>query len=163
MCKDSGFTLLELLTVIAILVILSAIAMPNFIGWLPNYRLRSAARDLQSNMQHGRLSAVKENADVIIEFFLGSDSYRTFVDVNDNGSWDVGVDRNIKFIEMPAGIEMYDTTFTTSKTRFNYMGLPSGYEGSISIKNNQNRYRKITVSSAGNSRIEKSIDGIKWY
>lgn len=170
MRKDSGFTLTELMVAIAIIAILAAIAVPNFIGWLPNYRLRSAAGDLHSAMQLARLRAVKENARVVVSFDTGNDEYEAFVDngegggVGENNVRD-GTEKIVMSGEMPAGVDMYAVAFfggLGSRTRFDGMGLPSGFQGSVFIKNNQNRYRKITLSSAGNSRIESSTDGINW-
>ena len=46
MRKNSGFTLIELMVVIALIVVLSAIAIPNYIAWLPKYRLNSAVDDV---------------------------------------------------------------------------------------------------------------------
>ncbi len=51
MQKRSGFTLIQLTIVIALLAILTAAGLPNFLSWLPKYRLKSAARDLYSNLQ----------------------------------------------------------------------------------------------------------------
>jgi len=63
MRKRSGFTLIELVVVIAVLGILTAVGVPNFLSWLPKYRLKTAARDLYSNMQLAKLSAIKNNAE----------------------------------------------------------------------------------------------------
>jgi prepilin-type N-terminal cleavage/methylation domain-containing protein len=65
---DQGFTLIEVLVTIAILGILSGLAIPGFSGWLPGYRLKGAARDLYSNLQLAKMGAVKERADWAVVF-----------------------------------------------------------------------------------------------
>ena len=66
--RDSGFTLTELMVVIAVLAILSAIAVPAFSTWMPQYRLKQAARDLYSNMQQMKMTAVKNNTSTNLVF-----------------------------------------------------------------------------------------------
>ena len=75
MQKNFGFTLIELMIAIAIIAIATAIAVPNLIGWLPKHRLGTASRDILSVLQQARLRAVKENADVTVQFETGNDSY----------------------------------------------------------------------------------------
>jgi prepilin-type N-terminal cleavage/methylation domain-containing protein len=163
MRKDSGFSLMELMTAIAILAILAAIAIPGYIGWLPNYRLRSVARDLQSTMQLARLRAVRENADVAVSFDTVNDDYEAFVDNGEgggtagNGVRD-GSERIITNGEMLAGVDMYQTTFGAAQPQFNSRGLPNG-SGDVYMTNSQNRFMGIRLSIAGNSRIIESSDG----
>lgn len=57
----SGFTLVEVMVVVSMIGILSAIAIPAFSSWWPDYRLRSAARDLYSNLQRAKMGAIKNN------------------------------------------------------------------------------------------------------
>ena len=61
MYKKDGFTIIEIIIVIAVLGILVAIGVPNFLNWLPKYRLQSAARDLYSNMYRAKIGAIKAN------------------------------------------------------------------------------------------------------
>jgi type IV fimbrial biogenesis protein FimT len=87
MRKRSGFTVIELITVIVILGILTAVGVPNFLSWLPKYRLKSAARDLYSNLQFAKLSAIKHNADWAIVFNKASDQYQVCSGQGPDNSW----------------------------------------------------------------------------
>ena len=73
--KNSGFTLIELLVVIAVIGIFVAIGVPNFMSWLPKYRLKSAARDLYSNMQLAKMTAVKSNQNCSVTYSTDPDQY----------------------------------------------------------------------------------------
>lgn len=98
---ETGFTLLEVIVVAAIMGIIASIAIPGFMAWLPNYRLRSAAQDLLGNFQLAKITAIKTNTNCTIIFrtpvrpiILGSTStnfdYVVFVDSNKNLEYDAG-------------------------------------------------------------------------
>jgi len=61
MWKDNGFTLVEMMVVIAIMAIVSAIAIPNFYSYAAGMKLRSASRDLYSTFQKTRMNAIRQN------------------------------------------------------------------------------------------------------
>jgi prepilin-type N-terminal cleavage/methylation domain-containing protein len=71
-----GFTMIEVLVVIVIMGILAGIAIPGFARWLPNYRLKGAARDLYSNLQLAKAGAIKERAQWALVFNAGTNSYQ---------------------------------------------------------------------------------------
>ncbi|MGE5838513.1 MAG: Tfp pilus assembly protein FimT/FimU, partial [Deltaproteobacteria bacterium] len=50
MKREKGFTTIELAVSIVIICILLGLAIPGFSRWIPNYRLRGAARDVYSNL-----------------------------------------------------------------------------------------------------------------
>ena len=64
----AGFTMIELMITIIIICILLGLAIPGFSRWLPNYRLRGAARDLYSNLQLAKSGAIKDRGEWAIRF-----------------------------------------------------------------------------------------------
>lgn len=68
MRKSGGFSLVEMMIVIAVLGIVLAIAAPNFTVYRDNTNLREAARDISSDIQLCRQRAVAENVSYRITF-----------------------------------------------------------------------------------------------
>jgi type IV fimbrial biogenesis protein FimT len=66
MNKRHGFTLVELMTVIAITSILIGIAVPSFREIVNSQRIKSASYELYSSLIVARSEAVKRNTDVTI-------------------------------------------------------------------------------------------------
>lgn len=64
--KSNGFTLVELMTAIAVLAILAGIAVPSFRDFTANQRLRGAAFDLRTDLTLARSEALKRNSNVTI-------------------------------------------------------------------------------------------------
>ncbi len=165
MKNSKGFTLIEVLIVIAMIGILSAIAIPNYINWLPNYRLKGAARDLYSNMQKVKLEAVKRNTDVGIAFTtvvfpaLGG-SYQAFVDdgagggIASNAIQD-GTETTLFQVAMPASCSLASASFSGNpRTGYNSRGLPLGNRiGTAILRNNQSAQYTMTLSNAGYAKI----------
>lgn len=61
MQRNRGFSLIELMVVIAILGLLLAIGIPSFATWLRNVQIRNAAESLQSGLQFARTEALRRN------------------------------------------------------------------------------------------------------
>lgn len=59
--RKSGVTLLEILILLVVLSILAGIAIPAFSAWLPEYRLKNAARDIYSTLQRAKSGAASAN------------------------------------------------------------------------------------------------------
>ncbi|MDH3974807.1 MAG: GspH/FimT family pseudopilin [Deltaproteobacteria bacterium] len=76
--NESGFTMIELILVIAILGVLSSIAALSGKDMYDNYKTRGAARQLYSDMQYARLSAIKGGRPWVVDF-MDDKSYRVMI------------------------------------------------------------------------------------
>lgn len=106
---EAGFTFLELATIVIILAVLASMAIPTFSIWLPNYRLRSAARDLYSNLQMAKLGAVKQNTEWRVYFNQGSNRYTICSEDGINNTWEGpgSDDECIKTVDMADYDDIY--------------------------------------------------------
>ena len=59
--EDRGFSLVELMVVLSILVLLSVLAAPAFLEYVPKYRVDGAAKALASEMSLARMKAISGN------------------------------------------------------------------------------------------------------
>lgn len=143
MHKNSGYTIVEILTVIAIIAIVLSIVLPNVLGWLPKYRLSSGAEEIQSTLQLARLRAIKQNTSATVTFDTANHTFLAAI----NG-------QTIKQGKMPAGIIIDSVTSPASQVQFDSRGLANGSTGNILVKNNQGGTKTITVNIVGNASIQ---------
>jgi prepilin-type N-terminal cleavage/methylation domain-containing protein len=143
MHKNSGYTLVEVLTVIAIIAIVAGIVLPNVVAWLPRYRLSSGAEEIQSTLQLARLGAIKQNTSATVTFSTATHTFWVRI----NG-------QTIKSGKMPAGIMIDSVTSPASQVEFDSRGLANGSTGNILVKNNIGGAKTISVNIVGIASIQ---------
>lgn len=173
--KKHGFTLIELMVVLVVLGIMAAIALPGFSTWLPKYRLKSAARDIYSNMQLAKMGAIKTNADWAIVFDTTAGAHRYLVCSDDgaDGDWattgDNTKERTVDLADYKAGVSYGhgnatapigggwddDITYANNVAVFNPRGTASG--GYVYLENSKN-----TTTYGAGTRISGVILLRKW-
>ena len=96
-----GFTLLEVMVVVAIIAVLAAIAAPSFTPLIERWRVRDAAEGLQSTLYFARSEGIKRGGNVIVMKAANDGSctnataatqwgcgWRVFYDINNNNAQD---------------------------------------------------------------------------
>ena len=72
----SGFTLTELLIVIALMAVLSGMALPPFIAWRQNLYYKQAATAVADSLKKARSEAIKFNQRRGVKFVTADKSYQ---------------------------------------------------------------------------------------
>jgi len=143
-----GFTLIEVMVVIAIIVIVTGIAGPSFRQLIAQQRVKSAASALIESLWVARSEALKRNADVSFTFTSASAGW-SILDPSDSSKTLVSQEG---FPSISSTIVSGGGTFT-----FNAYGRLSAGSGQIEFKNTSaNVYRCVTVSTSGKSTVKDS-------
>lgn len=143
MRSDAGYSMMELMTVLAIVAILSAIAVPGLFQWSAKHRVGSAARDVKSTLEFARMNAIKTNADVTVNFDWANE--RMTVDL---GGTTLGT------LQMPGDVDLKDIDLGTPVT-FNGHGF-SNESGQVRVENSKDATlgHSIILTLGGNARIQ---------
>ncbi len=153
MQKRSGFTLIELTVVIALLAILTAVCVPNFLSWLPKYRLKRAARDLYSNLHLAKMSAIRANKDCMVKYYKNPDRYT--VDL---------LNKTIRLSDYKSGITFNgpdNQTFAVAAITFNSRG--TGNSGYAYLTNSgKTAYYRVGPLTSGAIKLQRWGGGTSW-
>ena len=148
--KQSGFTLIEMMIIIAILAIFAGIAIPNYLAYLPKSRLNGAARQVMGDLMAARMKAVSLNHRVKV-FFYSNHEYKICDDADNSGTVADGEgDVQLRDIQN----EYSDVTFDLSDPPdpvFSSRGTANSFV-TIGLTNSVDS-KEVTVSRAGRVKI----------
>ncbi len=159
--KNNGMTLIELIIVLLVISIISAISFPGVSTWLSDNKLKTAARNIQSLIQKTRLQAIRERTEITIDFNTNENSYFTYIDRDKNGTYSESSDTIIENKRVTEDVNLYKASFGSvgARTVFDSRGFCK-LLGHAYLKNSNNKFLGVVIRSRyGNSRIKKSLDG----
>lgn len=174
--RQAGFSVAELMVVVAVIGILAAVTVPNAQDWLGGYRLRQAGMDLAANLNQAKSTAIGRGRTCAVTFLqpVGGVTYDyvVYVDNDTNlrfSSGDEIIARVLFSTDYP-GVAWDSSksgggiTFAANGDNLPTIGFrANGFTrnssggfgaGSAFLKNRKGAELRIVVSSVGSIRSE---------
>lgn len=143
--SKGGFTFLEILAVIALVGLVSSLAVPKFSEGISNYRLKSVAKELRSDLRYIQQVAMAEGDFYEIRFYI----YATPQQYTIHKSFSLQERKHI-----PPGIEVVGTTSFPGNpptVRFNQSGVVNA-GGTVIFKNSYGKRIEV-ITSVNTGRV----------
>ncbi len=145
--NQKGVTLIELIVVMVIIAIGAALTTPNIGGWLRNYRLRSATRDVASMMRVAQIKSVSTNMQYRITFDTINNNYIVEY-LTTGGVWVAEGGTQT----LPTGVR-FNTTFAGNVTTFSPNSTAT--DGNVTLNNTKGSIKTVRLLGlTGRIRIE---------
>jgi prepilin-type N-terminal cleavage/methylation domain-containing protein len=122
--QNNGFTILELMVVIAILGILTAMIVPNIVTWRNNSMVSGSVRVLMHDLNAAKARAITEGATAAVLF--SGNRYVAFIDNGASSNNFIREADELVVIDRPLlGVSIQNTSFTNDRLSFNSRGICS--------------------------------------
>ena len=143
---NKGFSLVELVVVLAIVAVLVAVSAPNFIEWNRNARSKEAATLCSTTLRRAKGQAINLNQRVKVEFDLDA---RTVI-MNVVGGPVISSTKISEDVGISGGT---NCTTTGGKVSFTFNPSGSSSSGYVCILDGPTKKYKIGVGTANTGRI----------
>ena len=145
-----GFSIGELMTVVSLIGIVTAVGIPSFLSFQPSMRLNGAAREVLSRLNWARANAVQNNNTSIVTF-LNDHSFQIFNDANGNGLADANETTTVDLQTNYSDVTFAVTGLSSTPT-FNGRGTASS-DTKVTVTNSGGS-KVVQVSPTGNVKID---------
>lgn len=149
MKSDSGFTMVEMMIVIGVMAVLSAIATLSYLSMRPGLRLNGATRQVMGELMAARMKAVNLNRKVKVFFPAGNIQYKICDDADGDGTVDEG-EGDVRLINIQ---DNYPNVTLTSNNEpiFSPRGTASNLP-TITLSNS-NGSKSLSIAMTGRVKI----------
>jgi prepilin-type N-terminal cleavage/methylation domain-containing protein len=144
---SKGFALVEILIVIAIFGVLTAIAAPGISGWVETFRFKNTIREIGIMMQLARMKTIASGVEYRVVFDLDAETFSLERGNQADGS-DTWIPEGV-VTDVSSWVDIaFVNSYTTGKRnkQFNPNGTSS--TGSIRLNNTKGKKYKITLTPA---------------
>jgi prepilin-type N-terminal cleavage/methylation domain-containing protein len=159
--EENGFSMVEMSVTLAILAILTAIAVPSFVRLMPRMKLTNQTTTLANEIAGLRMQAIARSADFRIVFTPASESYTLEKLVG--GAWDGYATSQTSGLDLVSvnGLEPDPPGNILVLFGTGGASVPLGSKAEILLQTpSGDRAKRILVEATGRAVIEKrALDG----
>ena len=172
--RNLGFTTIELIVTVGVVVALAAVSLPIFRNLSPSYNAKHAARNIVSQMQLARVNAIRNRVTTVVVFYP-----KSFVPAEQANSFLIYEDNNNDWIQdpadtivlartpMPAKVSLLSATFTSNGSGEPTQTTSCGFDshgvaarngavyvtGDLVLESENSQTRTITFNASGKTKI----------
>jgi type IV fimbrial biogenesis protein FimT len=142
----AGYSLIELVITVGMILIVTTFAMPSFISYYQSARVRAAAQTVSAYLNEGRQLAIKTNGSVCVSYTTSTMQFRT---TNCSGSLIsvAGLTNSSNSVRLPDGISL------TANTSAIFGQLGNATTAAQYTVTDTASNRTLTITVAGSGRI----------
>jgi prepilin-type N-terminal cleavage/methylation domain-containing protein len=164
--NEGGFSLIELMVVVAITGILLAMTLPPFVSWRKTLSYRQTAHGIQAMLKEAKSLTITRNLQHMVFIEPGSSRYTLIPGNRAYNTAATGWGTALQTVTCPSGVTIRSKSDGTSSDnvyiQFNPNGTVrlkapngTGSDGNVTVNDGSSVIFCITVSESGRIRMEK--------
>jgi type IV fimbrial biogenesis protein FimT len=111
--NNHGFTMLEVITVVIVIGILAALAVPTFDEAIKKIKFKAASNTIMADLRMARSNAITKKIQHVVDFDASSNVISVFSDINDPSGFVFEESDSILFQDtLASGFQQLTTTFS---------------------------------------------------